>query len=142
MILDYCVQPANHKSIATSSRRNRNTTPIARRKMALVTQVNFGPKGWTSNEECRSLYSISVARCNNNTDWYEVMNMCSKLRKGIPCIVSSSFTVGWQYLSKLIDFNDGVRWVIHVPLDYTGPGSTACITDRMSRKVSTYKFLK
>ncbi|MCJ1380596.1 hypothetical protein MMC17_003704 [Xylographa soralifera] len=85
---------------------------------------------------------MSATRCNNNTDWYEVATTCSKLRTGVPCAVSSRFTVGWQYLLKLIEFDDGVRWVIHVPLDYTGPGSTACITDRMSRKVATYKFLK
>ncbi|MCJ1434518.1 hypothetical protein MMC27_003887 [Xylographa pallens] len=110
--------------------------------MALVTPVNFGPDGWKGNEECHSLLSMSATRCNNNTDWYEVTNKCSKLRTGVPCTVSSRSIVGWQYLSKLIDFNDGVRWVIHVPLDYTGPGSTACVTDRMSRKVATYKFLK
>ncbi|MCJ1281038.1 hypothetical protein MMC26_000356 [Xylographa opegraphella] len=85
---------------------------------------------------------MSASRCNNDTNWDEVAKTCTKLRTGVSCTVNPQFTVGWQYLSKLINFDDGVQWAIHVPLDYTGPGTTSSIIDRMSRKVATYKFLK
>ncbi|MCJ1403129.1 hypothetical protein MMC11_006352 [Xylographa trunciseda] len=110
--------------------------------MALVPPAIFGPDSWKDNEKCHSLISRSATRCNNNTNWDEVATTCSRLRTGVPCAVSKRFTVDWQYLLKLIDFDDGVRWVIHIPLDYTGPGLSACIADRMSRKVAAYKFLK
>ena len=118
---------------------------LARHEMCLVgsvVAVASRYSGWNSNQECLKLVCESETRCNNNTNWDNITTLCSTLRTKVSCVVSKRLPRTGQYLVRLIEFEDGVRWVVHIPLDYTGPGSTASMTDRIMQKVATYKFLK
>ena len=69
--------------------------------------------------------------------------MCSSLRDGIKCKIGGKFNNGTENVVKLIEFNDGVKWVAQVrPEERKPPRNSASVEDQMKSEAATYKYLR
>ncbi|MCJ1244681.1 hypothetical protein MMC30_001880 [Trapelia coarctata] len=101
-----------------------------------------GSDGWMETFDHPENGYQSAIRCMTNTNWDNVVKMCSGLRGGVCCDVAIKFTMGSQNFVRLIQFEDGVKWVIRIPLDDKDPRWAADTANRMKNEVATYKYLK
>ena len=87
-----------------------------------------------------------AARCLKNTRWDNLITLCSSLRHGISCKLSEKYSVGTQNLVKLVEFEDGLKWVARVSLlmnDHEiGAEITASAEKCMESLVATYRYLR
>ncbi|SLM39289.1 Protein kinase-like domain [Lasallia pustulata] len=80
-----------------------------------------------------------------NTNWHNVTEMCSSLRQNLSCKVGESFTTGSQNLVRLVEFEDGVKWVARI---WMGDGEekdmrmAASAEKIMENQVATYRYLR
>ena len=83
-----------------------------------------------------------IANCIKTVKWESLLMLCSNLREGTGCKISEKFSVGSHNLVKLVDFDDGVKWVARISLQVIDDFMTASVEERMDREVTIYKFLK
>ena len=87
-----------------------------------------------------------AARCLKNTRWENLTALCSSLRKGISCKVSDKYSLGTQNLVKLVEFEDGLKWVARISLliddNEIGAELTASAEKCMESLVATYHYLE
>ena len=104
----------------------------------------IGSDSWDGNTyEKDDIMHSSVMRCIRGTKWDNVRAICAKLRGStVGCEISDKYITGSQNLVRLIVFEDGVQWVIRIPLDAVDHRWAADTTDRVENEVSTYKFLR
>lgn len=99
----------------------------------------IGSDGWDGDAENMS---DSMKRCIDDTNWGSVLKTCELLRGGVGCVVGVRYSWGSQNVVKLIEFKDGVKWVIRIPLGDTESLWAASIPQRIENEVATYKYLK
>lgn len=87
-----------------------------------------------------------VTHCLENTRWGGLCEICSSVRDGIACKVSDKFSIGTENLVRLVEFEDGVRWVARIWMlandAETDVGIAASAEKVMESQVATYKYLK
>ena len=87
-------------------------------------------------------FDVAVSRCFSETRWDRVMERCSRLRSGIKCTMSHKMKHGDFNLVKLVEFEDGVKWIFRTPIDYGSKIFAAKSTTKIRIEVATYKYLK
>ena len=92
--------------------------------------------------------ATQIRDCEASTDWKAVASLCSSLRGGMVCEISSKTTKGTKRLVKLVEFEDGVQWVacitmkpIHNP-DDESPTPSNWDTLVMKTELAAYNFLR
>lgn len=90
--------------------------------------------------------ATQAARCLENTRWDNLITLCSSLRNGIGCEVSEKYSLGTQNLVKLVEFEDGLKWVARISLlmndNEVGAELTASSEKCMESQVATYRYLR
>ena len=108
----------------------------------------IGSEGWQGAEQLLDCGEIEelVTRCLENTRWDNLCGICSSIREGIVCKVSEKFSIGTENLVRLIEFEDGVRWVARIWMlandAETDVGIAASAEKVMESQIATYKYLK
>jgi len=103
----------------------------------------LGSDGWMDTfDHPKDDIQQSAMRCVQNTNWDHVAAMCSGLRGGMRCAIAAKFTMGSQNFVRLIQFEDGDKWVIRIPLDVKDLRWAADTAERMSNEIATYQYLK
>lgn len=106
-----------------------------------------GSDAWQGSEhllEGGHLETLAKASMKN-TNWHNVTEMCSSLRQNLSCKVGESFTTGSQNLVRLVEFEDGVKWVARI---WMGDGEekdmrmAASAEKIMENQVATYRYLR
>ena len=105
---------------------------------------NIGSDSWDASIYDESDFRTNaVRRCIALTKWDTVREMCEKLRGStVQCEVNDKFTTGTQNLVRLIVFEDGVKWIIRMPIDTGEERWAASKTERIEIEVATYKYLR
>lgn len=87
-----------------------------------------------------------AAQCLENVRWDKLNALCSSLRNGIGCKVSENYSLGTQNLVKLVEFEDGLKWVARMSLlmhdNEIGAELKASSEKCMENLVATYRYLK
>ena len=108
--------------------------------------VSVGSERWHGveflDEDDNPYICEKLRRCINDTRWNSLVARCSELRRGISCTISESFSYGTQNLVKLVQFEDGVKWVARVALEDVDDRMAASLEDQMKSQISTYRYLK
>ena len=110
----------------------------------IMSAPNIGSDGWDGSAYREDEFmSASVTRCIQGTKWNNVRAICANLRGStVGCEISDKYITGSQNLVRLIVFEDGVQWVIRLPLDVVEHRWAADTADRIENEVATYKFLR
>lgn len=90
--------------------------------------------------------ATQAARCLESTRWDNLITLSSSLRNGIGCKVSEKYSLGTQNLVKLVEFEDGLKWVARISLlmndNEVGAELTASAEKCMENQVATYRYLR
>ncbi|KAI0891194.1 hypothetical protein F4806DRAFT_483926 [Annulohypoxylon nitens] len=63
-----------------------------------------------------------VNDCIKRTKWEAICECASRANHGQPCKVLPDFTNGGSSLARLLEFQDGTRWIARVPSGKYGHG--------------------
>ena len=87
-------------------------------------------------------FDLAVARRFSETRWNRVTERCSTLRGGVKCAIGHKTKHGDFNLVKLVEFEDGIKWIFRTPIDYGDKQFAANSTTKIKVEVATYKYLK
>ena len=104
----------------------------------------IGSDGWrdSTHLDKESELEESVQRCLAHTNWSRLAALCSELRDRKGCTLSEKFSIGTENLVKLVEFEDGVKWVARVSLQDEDYRYKANAADVMKNEVANYKYLR
>lgn len=81
-----------------------------------------------------------------NTKWENLTKMCSSHRQNISCKTGQSFCIGTQNLVRLVEFEDGVKWVARICMLEDGEEKdtrvAASAEKIMENQVATYRYIR
>lgn len=76
----------------------------------------IGCEGWKGVNENIPEYKHRILNFNEALKWDRVVKLCSSLRGGMRCEISAKFSVGCFKIVKLVEFEDGVKWVAAITM--------------------------
>ena len=109
---------------------------------------SIGSEGWKCATDLfkESDLAEMVRSSIEKTDLDKLVSLCSSLRQGIACKISDKFTSGTRNLVRLVEFDDGVKWVARIWMfrlgQETDEWSLASAEKIMESQVATYKYFK
>lgn len=104
-----------------------------------------GSDAWTGAvhlEGSGSQLEQEVICCNEETKWDNLLALCTNLRGGIKCSLSKKCSIGTQNLVKLVEFEDGMKWVARVSLKDVDHRMNCSKEEEVNNQIATYRFLK
>ena len=112
-------------------------TSLLRSNSMKMAHPIIGSDGWDSDAEGSAKRAISGRKWEQS-----VLTLCKSLRGGVGCTVGLKYRMGTQNIVKLIEFEDGEKWVIRIPLGDDDAVWAASISQRIENEVATYNYLK
>lgn len=85
-----------------------------------------------------------ILKFNESFKWDSVAELCSSLRDGIACEVSAKFNVGTNKIVKLVQFEDGIKWVAGIVLPISDIDKTRNAMrpqEQTESEIATHKYL-
>ena len=77
----------------------------------------LGSARWIIDDHLPDEWLQQIRKCEASTNWKAVTSLCSSLRDGMSCEVSEKTTKGTKRLVKLVEFEDGVKWVACITME-------------------------
>ncbi len=102
----------------------------------------IGSDGWTGAAEFNDEAVERATKCDQSTKWMNVVALCSSLRDGMSCKIGEKFSVGTQNLVKLVEFEDGTKWIARIPMRQEDDRRATDPETSLRSEIATYKFLK
>lgn len=82
-----------------------------------VESLRIGSDGWRLNNDLPEALLQQIQNCDKSINWQAVASLCSSLRNSMQCTVSQKLTTGTRKLVRLVEFEDGVKWVACVAME-------------------------
>lgn len=106
----------------------------------------LGSDNWMTAEELETANSEAASVKDEEVNWDELKNVCSKIRNGMPCELGDGFAVGSVSLVRKVTFEDGEAWVARVRYNPLRNGAAGYYLSEhgksMVSEVATLKYLK
>jgi hypothetical protein len=77
----------------------------------------LGSDGWFISDHLPENWHQQIQKCDKTTNWRAVASLCSSLRNGMQCTISQKLKGGTRKLVKLVEFEDGVKWVACITME-------------------------
>src|SRR5579862_913229 len=105
----------------------------------------IGTDGWKGYSETSYETERLVRDYEKVINWGNATSFCAA-RRHVPCRIGPDFVVGSNHLIRIVEFEDGVKWVLKVPLPpldiYSVKTSPTPRLVALRSEVATMKFLK
>ena len=104
----------------------------------------IGSAGWDDeyNSDWGENFDEAVTKCLRETSWEQVVGLCTRLRGGVPCIIGHKIKHGSNNLVRLVEFHDGKKWIVRVPIAHDDPRWAASPSTKIKVEVAMYKYIK
>ena len=76
-------------------------------------------------------FDLALARRFDETRWDRVTERCSKLLGGIKCAITPKTKHGDFNLVRLVEFEDGVKWIFRTPIEFGSKNSLQISPQRL-----------
>jgi hypothetical protein len=110
-----------------------------------MVDFQVGYDAWKGCSDASYKAEKDIRAFEESVHWDDITSFCRKSRN-VLCSIGPKFVVGSKNLVKIVEFADGVKWVVKLPLPhpdiYRMDGNATNRLAALRSEVATLKFLR